>query len=558
MESAEQTAPLPVPATTPLALAWSRFNDMPQKQRLGMMFAAAVAVAMVVAAVLWSRTPEYSVLFSNLSERDGGAIVTALTQQNVPYRFSEGGGAILVPADVVHDVRLRLASQGLPKGGLVGFELMETQKLGISQFLEQVNYQRALEGELSRSIQALNSVAGARVHLAIPRQTAFLRDEQKPSASVLVNLHPGRSLEPSQVAGIVHLVSSSVPHMPASGVDVIDQNGNLLSKGGDPMRAAGLDANQLKYVRELESSYIKRIEDILSPITGAGNIRAQVTADVDFSQAEQTAETYRPNQTPNQPSVRSQQSSESLSSQQGPAGVPGALTNQPPAPATAPVTSPPAPGTPGATAGGAAGTPITSRKDATVNYELDKTVQHLRKPVGSVKRLSVAVVVNHRKTTLPDGREVSKPLAEAEMKQIQDLVREAMGFNQERGDTVNVANSPFTATRETVEEVPLWKDPGAIALGKEIGRYLLLAGLAAWAWFGILRPMVRRLTEPETPPEAEEGNAALEGELEGQDALTGPDGPLSLEHKLQQARDLARQDPKLIANVIKDWVGANE
>ena len=565
MASAPQTATLTqggsitpssagVPSA-PGAVTLQGFAALPIQQKLTAMIGAALVAAVLAGGWLWSRMPDYAVLFSNLAEKDGGAIIAALQQQNVPYKFSEGGGAILVPAGVVHDARLRLASQGLPRGGHVGFELMETQKLGQSQFSEQITYQRALEGELSRSIQSLAAVQSARVHLAIPKQSGFLRDEQKPSASVVLNLYPGRSLEPGQVAGMAHLLASSVPQLTTASVNVIDQNGNLLSSGADPLRAAGLDPTQLKYIHELEQGTIKRIESIVTPITGAGNMRAQVAADVDFSQAEQTAETYRPNQTPEQIAVRSQQTSESAARDAGAIGVPGALSNQPPVPATAPITSPPVPGTPGV-GPNAGGPPLNTRKDATINYEVDKTIRHVKQPVGTIKRLSVAVVVNHKKVAAKDGKTTMKPLSEAELKQITDLVREAMGFSQERGDTLNIANTPFNVPDiEAIPETPLWKNPEIIALAKEAGRFVLFAALAAYLFFGVVRPFLRTL--------ARRGEAAAARQIAlQQEAAVAYDAPTAVrvgyEQKLSNARGLAKQDPKLVANVIKDWVGANE
>src|SRR6188768_3412210 len=262
--------------------------QMSSQQKMGLMLAVSAIVALLAGGWMWTQAPEYKVLFSNISDRDGGAIIASLQQLNVPYKFADGGGAILVPANQVHDVRLKLAAQGLPKGGLVGFELMENQKFGTSQFLEQVNFQRALEGELARSIQALSAVSSARVHLAIPKQSVFVREQQKPSASVLLNLHLGRSLEPQQVNAIIHLVSSSVPNLPVKNVTVVDQHGELLSKIDESGANTGLDPGQLKYVQALEQSYIKRIEAILGPIVGQENVRAQVAADIDFSQSEQT------------------------------------------------------------------------------------------------------------------------------------------------------------------------------------------------------------------------------------------------------------------------------
>ena len=308
--------------------------------RLLAMIAAAALVAVIAAATLWSRAPDYRVLFSNVTDSDGGAIIAALQQMNVPYRFADHGTAILVPEANVHEARLKLASQGLPKGGLAGFELMENQKFGTSQFVEQVNYQRALEGELARTIQAMQEVQSARVHLALSKPTVFVREQAKPSASVLLTLFPGRMLDRSQVQAIGHLISSSVPNLPLANVTVVDQAGRLLSSSFQD-NASGLDPTQLNYVREIEQGYIKRIEAILGPVLGDDNVRAQVTADVDLDNTEQMAETYRPNQDPTAGAVRSSHTSESTQNKanaQG--GVPGALSNQPP---TAPRMLPTAP-----------------------------------------------------------------------------------------------------------------------------------------------------------------------------------------------------------------------
>ena len=333
------------PAVTPLALAQQRLAAMPMQKKMGLAGGLAMAIALLVGLTLWSNSPNYEVLFSNINDKDGGAIVAMLQQQNVPYKFSEGGHAILVPSQFVHDARLKLAAQGLPRGGSIGFELMEKQKMGQSQFSEQVTYQRALEGELAQTIGTLAAVDSARVHLAIPKQSAFLRDDQKPSASVVLGLLGGRTLSPEQVGGIVHLVASSVPQLATENVSVLDQNGNLLSGNRDMKDGAALNPTQLKYVNEIEASTIRRIEAMLEPLMGRGNYRVQTAADIDFSQTEQTAETYKPNPTPDA-AIRSQQMSESVSNQPAAGGVPGALTNQPPTPATAPITTPPAPGTP--------------------------------------------------------------------------------------------------------------------------------------------------------------------------------------------------------------------
>lgn len=513
--------------------------------------AIAMVVAVLVGAWMWLKQSDYDVLFSNLSDKDGGEIIATLQQQNVPYKFSDGGGAILVPSSMVHDTRLRLASQGLPKGGMVGFELMENQKLGASQFLEQVNYQRALEGELGKTISTLSSVRGARVHLAIPKQSAFLRDEQKPTASVVVSLQAGRVLDAGQIAGIVHLVSASVPELPPSNVSVIDQDGNLLSQRMDGSRNAGLDASQLRYVHEIESSYIKRIEAILTPIVGPGNVRAQATADVDFSQSDQVAETYKPNPTP-QTAIRSQQSSENISASPGPSGVPGALTNQPAPAATAPVTAPPASG---ATTTSTASGPLNSSKSQTVNYEVDKTIRHTKEAPGMIKRLSVAVVVNQKRDASKGPAAKPVPLSEKEMAQVTELVREAVGYTKERGDTLNVTNALFnTAGSQDAPETPMWKDPSLIASAKGLLKYAIFGVIAFLLWTRLLKPLFANLA---TMAQNARAAAPLPVFDEGAGIQSSPER-VNFDAKVKHARNLATNDPKLVASLIKEWVGGGE
>jgi flagellar M-ring protein FliF len=529
----------PTQPTQPMQLMLQRLNELNQRQKMAGAAAIALAISMLVGMWLWSRAPDYAVLFSNLDERDGGAIVAALQQQNIIYRFSPDGRAILIPTNQVHDVRLRLAAQGLPKGGLVGFELMENQRLGVSQFLEQVNFQRALEGELSRTIQSIATVVSARVHLAIPKQTGFLRDELKPSASVMVTLYPGRVMEPAQIAGIVHLVASSVPQMANERVSVVDQTGNLLTHRADPMRHAGLDATQLSFVREVEGAYIHRIETLLTPLLGRGNFRAQVAADLDFNQVEETAETYRPNPSPDQ-AIRSQQTSEQLTRDGGVQGIPGALTNQPPVPATAPIILPDENGQEN-------GMPINHSRSATLNYEVDRTIQHVRQAPGQVRRLSVAVIVNHRSETLPNGLTQAVPVSDEETARITNLVREAMGFNAARGDSLNVSAAPFAEVDAAGPDLPLWKDPEMIELGKEVLKYWLLLGVLALIYFGAIRPLVRIVSPPPLP----------EDEL-GVDDDEPIEKVMTFEERLARARELTNSDPRAVANLIKDWLGRTE
>jgi len=516
-----------------------------------LLLGATALVALVAASWLWSASPNYRVLFTNLSDRDGGAIIASLSQLNIAYKSADGG-TILVPADKVHEARLKLASQGLPKGSIIGFEIMETQKFGVTQFQEQVNYQRGLEGELSRSIQALAPVANARVHLALPKQSGFLRDKQPPTASVLLALHPGKALDRTQVAGIVHLVSSSVPELNPKNVSVVDQQGNLLANQRD--NAAGLDAAQLDYVAQIESSTIKRIEDILEPIVGRGNVRAQVTADVDFSQVEQTAETYVPNQGADAKTViRSQSSSEAAQPGSATAsGVPGALSNQPPVPPTAPINgaAPPLNPPPPQAAG-------NTRREAVTNYEIDKSVRRTVVASGQIKRLTAAVVVNHKLIAAADAKGAAKgndakmaakseALSEKEMQNINALVREAMGFSQQRGDSVNVVNAVFSQPEvfAAAEAVSFWKQPDVVTMTKETGKAVLFLTLTLIVVFGVVRPALKsiastpRVVAAPPPPQAPA-------------ALTAAQGFASLD----QMRQLARNDPATVANVVKSWVG---
>lgn len=555
-------------STTHAASLTSRFEQLSVQQKMGLGIGIAALIALIAGAWMWGQTPDYRVLYSNLSDRDGGAIIDSLQQLNIPYKFAEGGGALMIPANQVHEARLKLATQGLPKGGTVGFELMENQKFGITQFAEQVNYQRALEGELARSVQSIGAVASARVHLAIPKPSVFIKEQQKPSASVILTLHGGRLLDASQVSAIVHLISSSVPDMAAKNVTIVDQDGTLLSALQDT-NGLGLDTKQVKYVQQIEQNYIKRIEDILTPIYGAENVRAQVTANIDFARTEQTAETYKPNMNPADSSIRSQQNSETLNgSGLNASGVPGALSNQPPVPATAPIVTP-------ATGPGGADPANSAKidnlhKENTINYEVDRTISHTVLPVGMIKRLSVAVVVNNRKVTDAKGKVSYKPLTDAEKSQTDILIRDAVGFDQNRGDSLNVQNAAFNEDKEVVEEIPLWKQPEMMEFAKQLAKYLLIAVVMLLVVFKIIKPAFRPL-EPFKAEEEEalhvdaEGHVIREVATEGGEA-TGVDDrsghytpPVEpYEKNLRIARQITQQDPKIVASVIKDWVNGNE
>ncbi len=545
---------------TPAATRLEQFSRLSNQKKLGLILSAATVIALLAGALMWSQTPDYRVLYNNVSDQDGAAIISALQQMNVPYKFSESsGGAILLPEKQVHEIRLRLAGQGLPKGGLPGFELMENQKFGSSQFLEQVNYQRALEGELARSVQSLSAVQSARVHLAIAKPSVFSREKQQPSVSVLLNLYPGRVLSVEQVSAIVHLMSSSVPNLPVKNVTVVDQNGNLLSAQNDNKQDSRFDAKQLEYIQELEENYIRRIEAILTPITGATNVRAQVTADIDFSRIERAEEIYRPNNTESEAAaIRSQQTLEATSmGSKIDGGIPGALTNRPPEPAAAPIE----------VGGGnkeegdkAPPVPTDQKKESTINYEVDKTVQHIQQSTGNIKRLSAAVVVNFRKKIDESGAVAYEPLTADEIKEINNLVREAMGYSEKRGDSLTVTNSLFTADTETLLEIPLWKDPDVIMLAKESGKQLLIAAVVLFFLLKILRPFLKSLIQPPPPPEPEKltGEAALGQLSEQSDRKAIQDTQKSIfDENLKRAKKMAVEEPAIVANVVKDWISKN-
>jgi len=505
-----------------------RLGQWPKPVWMG---AAAALVALAVVAMLWLRGPEYRVLFANLEDRDGGAIVAALAQLNVPYQFSDNGAAILVPADKVHATRLQLAEQGLPKTGQVGFELFDNTRFGASQFSEQVTYQRSLEGELGTSIEALHSVQKARVHLAIPRETLFVRERRAPTASVLLTLYPGRVLNQNQVAAITWLVSSSVPGLSSEDISVVDQNGHLLTASSD---AANADQLQRRLTHEVEQRAVNRIMTLLTPLLGTGNVRAQVSADMDFAQHEETSEVYRPNQKPGEAAIRSQQTSDARQhNAPGAQGVPGALSNQPPAEPVAPID------TPATTSSADAQGAVNTRHEGTINYEVDRTIRHTKAPVGRIQRLSAAVLVNYRASDTGEPQ----ALSDADMQNIQDLVRQAMGFDAARGDTFSVVNSPFS---DGDAAPPWWKDEEIRAMALTLGKYLLIALLLLMVWRKVGKPVMDKVL-PGAPaqPDAADASSATEA---------AEDAAHRYEDNLDRARDIAKKDPAAVAMVIRMWM----
>ncbi|MDX7990820.1 flagellar basal-body MS-ring/collar protein FliF [Xenorhabdus littoralis] len=544
--------------------------------KVPLLVAGSAAIAIVIALFLWLRSPDYRVLYSNLSDKDGGEIVTQLSQMNVPYRFAENGSAIMIQAEKVHETRLKLAQQGLPKGGAAGFELLDKEKFGISQFSEQVNYQRALEGELARTVESLGPVQSARVHLALPKPSLFVREQKSPSASVTVGLLQGRVLDEGQINAIVHMVSSSVAGLPAGKVTIVDQSGRLLTQAD----ASGRDLNttQLKYTQEVENRFQHRIETILAPVVGRSNVHAQVTAQIDFSRREETAEEYKPNQPPNQAAVRSKQNSSSEQSG-GPlvGGVPGALSNQPSAAPSAPIEKPNAKDTKDSgdekskqnrnnansnnrnnSYERMVSNNRNNRYDETTNYEVDRTIRHTQLQAGAVDRLSVAVVVNYATVQGENGPE-TKALTPEQLAQIEALTREAMGFSANRGDSLNVVNTPFNDTSEVIETLPFWQHPVLLEKLLDAGRWLLLV-LVAWLLW-------RKMVVPQIAKKRASEKAALEAQKNQQKQQTEANTEMdektrrklarqrvNAELQSQRIRELAEKDPRVVALVIRQWM----
>ncbi|MBY6110954.1 flagellar M-ring protein FliF [Halomonas sp. DP1Y21-3] len=563
----------------PLSGLTSRLRGKPL---IPLMIGGAAAIALIIALVMWASRPQYRVLFSNLSEADGGAIITELDSRGVPYRFSAGGHALMVPDDQLHTLRLQLAEQGLPHGGNVGLELMQDQAFGISQFAEQINYQRGLEGELARSIASLGPVANARVHLALAKDSVFVRERQPAKASVVLTLEPGRRVGEGQVAAMVHLVSSSVPDLAGEDVTVIDQNGRLLSSAD--AGGLGLDGSQLDYVAEIERSYQRRIEDILAPLVGHANVRAQVTAQIDFSQREETQERYTPNQPPAQAAVRSRQTSLDINGQGDLAsGIPGALSNTAPGTAASPIDNGDAAQqendeAAADTAEQEEASPQRLRRDDVTNYELDRQVSHVQYQKGGIERLSAAVVVNYQDGVDEQGEATLTPLSAEQLAEIEALVRQAMGFSESRGDALSVVNSAFAQAPE-VEAPTWWQDPMVHQLAKELGRYLLIILAVALLYLLVLRPLIRRYTEAPVAPapmpsafsarvgdDESDDEEASEGDSEttdGEDATYGRDNrrrrkASAYEQNLNDLRELAQEDPRMVAMIVRSWMNAND
>jgi len=531
----------------------------------------AVAVAAGVLVVLWSRGPTYTPLFANLGAEDQTQVAQALDAAGIPYQLEPGTNAIAVASERVNDARLKLAGQGLPQGD-GGFAVMSKDPgFGLSQFMENARYQHALESELARTISSLRPVESARVHLAIPRQSAFVRDQKSATASVFVQLKAGRRLEQEQVQSILNLVASSIPDLDATHVTVVDQLGRLLSAPQANDEVAQREEH-FAMAHRLEDDYTQRIEALLTPLVGAGRVRAQVVAQLDTSVTEEAHEEYRPQSQ----IVRSEQSSEQTSRDSaGSGGVPGSLSNQPPAagvaapPAAAAAAAakptPPAPGAkpqPGAAPAAAPEpppTPESTSRQSTKNYELDRTLAYTRRPSGRLQKLSVAVLIDNVRTTAKDGSVKETALTPQQIDHVTSLVKDAVGFDAARGDTINVVNAAFHAEAPepigAVEQIPLWERPMIRDLAKLTAGVIVLLVLT----FVVLRPLVRGLLAQAKATAALPAPAPENAAARAPPALAGSQGaPLAYEQQLAQARSLVSQDPKRVAQVVRTWVAQDE
>jgi flagellar M-ring protein FliF len=535
--------------------------DIPGLKQVGLLAGVAAAVAAAIWLVLWSQGQNYTVLYGQLTERESGQVMDALTAAGIEFKLNPSG-AVSVPESKVQEARIRLASQGLPQSDSMGIEMIQKESaLGSSSMMENARYQSVLETELARTIVKVQGVQTARVHLALPKPSVFLRDARKATASVMLQLYPGRRLEPGQVAAIVHLVASSVPELAATDVTLVDQAGTLLNSPDENAEQAA-STRQFAQTRKLEESYQQRITELLEPLIGAGRVRATVTADMDFTITEETRENYDPQKT----AVRSEQTSnEQRRGGDGPEGIPGALSNQPPGTSGAPtIPGAATPGNPAPAAAGAAQAtaaasgPSSSSQRSTRNFEVDRTLSYVKQPVGVLKRLNVGVVLDDWQKMDADGKVTTSPMSEADIKRFSQLIRESIGLKEDRGDQLNVLNQAFksNAPLGPVDGPPLWETPWITQLAKQILGAVLVLIVA----FLVLRPLMKSLTK--TPGRGAAGGAAA-ADLDGDRvSLSGQAGKAiklspSFEQQIAAARTLVGQDPRRAAQVVKDWVSAD-
>ncbi len=536
----------------------------PATRQLLLLFGVAGAVALGVAVVLWSRGPNYGLLYAGLEQKDAAAVTQALQASNTPYTLGPDGNSIMVPASDLAAIRLKLAAQGLPQGSAASTAAPAGDSpFGMSDLAERTRYQQMLETDLGSTIAGLQSVRAARVHLALPKPSAFIRDSHEASASVLVTLYPGRQLDASQVAAIVHLVASSVPNLDPKQVSVVDQQGQLLTNT-DPGSASAVGDTRLRLATRIENTYAQRIEELLTPLVGPGKVRAQVYADLDFSETEKATETYGHEH----PALRSEQtSSEQRTGGAGDGGIAGALSNQPPNAVAQPTAARPtagkAPGKAGATTTAEQSNgPGETTSSATRNYELDRTISHVSDPAGRLARLTVAVVVDNKSVPGEKG-EKSVPFTPQELEHLTTLARNAVGYNEARGDNVSVINQPFHQDASGDAAPPtmaFWERPGMLDLIKQ-GIGVLIALLVA---FGLLRPLLRGLSRAPAPgqglalaqqPAPSTISVRVDDEDDGDDmARLAVPPAIAYEQRIGLARRMVSENPKQVAQVVKNWV----
>jgi flagellar M-ring protein FliF len=532
--------------------------DIPGLKQAGLLAGVAAAIAAAIWLVMWSQGQNYTVLYGQLSERESGQVMDALTAAGIEFKLNPSG-AVSVPETKVQEARIRLASQGLPQSDSMGIEMIQKDSaLGNSTMMETARYQSVLETELARTIIKVQGVQSARVHLALPKPSVFLRDAHKATASVMLQLYPGRRLEPGQVAAIVHLVASSVPELSASDVTLVDQAGSLLNSPDENAEAAA-SSRQFEQTRKLEESLQQRIVELLEPMLGPGRVRATVTADMDYTVTEETHENYDPQKT----AVRSEQTmNEMRKNGDGAEGIPGALSNQPPgtsgAPAIPGAATPGNPTVPPNAAGAAQSTaanngPTSSAQRSTRNFEVDRTLSYVKQPVGKLKRLNVGVVLDDWQKVDADGKLTTAPMSDTDIKRFSQLIKESIGLKDDRGDQINVLNQAFkgNAAIPPVEGLPIWQQPWLIQLAKQI----VGAGLVLVVAFLVLRPLMKSLTKPAgrsgAGADADSDRLSLSGQANA--IKLAP----SFEQQIAAARTLVGQDPRRAAQVVKDWVAAD-
>jgi flagellar M-ring protein FliF len=531
--------------------------DIPGVKQVGLLAGVAAAVAAAIWLVLWSQGQNYTVLYGQLSDRESGQVMDALTAAGIEFKLNPSG-AVLVPETKVQEARIRLASQGLPQSDSMGIEMIQKESaLGNSSLMESARYQSVLETELARTIVKVQGVQSARVHLALPKPSVFLSDTRKATASVMLQLYPGRRLEPGQVAAIVHLVASSVPELSASDVTLVDQAGSLLNAPDESAEAAA-STRQFEYTRKLEESYQRRIVELLEPLVGPGRVRATVTADLDFTVSESTHENYDPQKT----AIRSEQTSqESRKGGDGAEGIPGALSNQPPGTSGAPIIPGAAtPGNPGPAgqATAASGGPSSTAQRSTRNFEVDRVLSYTKNPVGTLRRLNVGVVLDDWQKVDATGKVTSSPMTDTDIQRFSQLVKESIGLKDDRGDQINVMNQAFkdNGPVPAVEGPPLWQQPWITQLARQIVGAALVLIVALL----VLRPLMKSLTKgAPRAGAAGESSPEIAGDkisLSGQNANVIRLSP-SFEQQIAAARTLVGQDPRRAAQVVKDWVAAD-